>query len=78
MRHPTLTTRMIGEDVVVYLHPDGVHYLANFTEQGWRMWPAARDGWLFATACPATLADSCEELDSKHAALALRLSGVQR
>jgi hypothetical protein len=67
---------MIHEDVIVYLHPNGYHYVALIGEQ-WRKWPAVEDGWLSKQGCPATLVDQCEELDTKHGSLALRLSGVK-
>jgi hypothetical protein len=34
---------MIHEDVIVYLHPNGYHYVALIGEQ-WRKWPAVEDG----------------------------------
>lgn len=67
---------MITEDVIVYAHPNGTDYVANFEEHGWRQWPAVEDGWLSRRGCPATTADKCEELPPKLADLALRLSGV--
>lgn len=66
----------MNEDIVVYAHPDGTTYVANFEEHGWKRWPAVADGWLSKQGCPATLVDQCEELDTKHGDLALRLSGV--
>jgi hypothetical protein len=66
---------VIHEDVIVYLHPDGYHYVALIGEQ-WRKWPAVAHGWLSRQGCPATLVDSCHELEPKLADLALRLSGV--
>lgn len=59
----------------VYLHPNGTDYVALIGEQ-WRKWPACEDGWLSKQDCPATLVDQCEELDTFHGNLALRLSGV--
>jgi hypothetical protein len=67
---------MIHEDVVVFLHPNGSDYVANFEELGWQRWPAVAHGWLSKQGCPATLADSCEELEPRLGDLALRLSGV--
>jgi hypothetical protein len=66
---------VIHEDVIVYLHPDGYHYVALIGEQ-WRKWPAVAHGWLRRQGCPAALVDQCEELDTKLGGLALRLSGV--
>ena len=66
----------VTEDVLVYADPDGVHYVANFTEQGWVRWPAEQGGWQRRAACRATVADACEELEPRLASLALRLSGV--
>jgi hypothetical protein len=68
---------VITQDVIVYLHPDGVHYVANFTEGGWFQWPACEDGWLSKRPCSATTVDRCEELEPKLGSLALRLSGVK-
>lgn len=67
---------MIYEDVIVYAHPDGKTYVGNFGEGGWLIWPAVKDGWKSRQGCPASVADSCEELDPKLAQLSLRLSGV--
>ena len=66
----------LTEDVVVYADPDGVHYVANFTEQGWIRWPAEHDGWQRRKPCGAELAERCEELPRVLAELALLLSGV--
>lgn len=71
-----MTGEDLHEDVVVYAHADGYDYVANFGERGWLRWPAVTDGWLARYGCSATLADDCEELEPKLAALALRLSGV--
>ena len=70
---------MIEPDAV-YADPDGRHYVACFgdDEPEWLRWPAIENGWATRRACSATLADDCEELDSRHARLALRLSGVPR
>lgn len=68
---------MITQDVVVYLHPNGHDYVANFTEQGWIQWPAVQDGWLSKRGCSAGTADTCQELDPHLSYLALRLSGVR-
>jgi hypothetical protein len=65
----------LHQDIVVYAHPDGKTYVALF-EDGWRQWPAERDGWQRRHACRATTADACEELEPRLDALALRLSGV--
>jgi hypothetical protein len=65
----------IHQDIVVYAHPDGTTYVANF-EDGWRQWPAEQDGWRRRRACSATTADACEELEPRLGALALALSGV--
>lgn len=67
---------MITEDVVVWLHPNGKDYVANFEEHGWQKWPAVAAGWQSRQGCPATLVDECEELPPRLADLALRLSGV--
>jgi hypothetical protein len=67
---------MMDEDAVVYLHPNGRDYVANFTELGWLRWPAERDGWTERHGCSAELAASCAELEPRLAALALRLSGA--
>jgi hypothetical protein len=67
---------VITGDVIVYADPDGVHYVANFSELGWQRWPAQQDGWLSKRGCAATTADQCEELPPRLADLALRLSGV--
>jgi len=66
----------LTEDVVVYLHPNGRDYVALLGEDDWQQWPAERNGWAQRHGCSATLADACEELEPKLAALALRLSGV--
>lgn len=66
---------MITQDIIVYLHPNGSDYVAQIGEQ-WRKWPAVEDGWLSKQGCPATLVDSCHELEPKLGDLALRLSGV--
>lgn len=68
---------MSTEDIVVYAHPDGRDYVANFSDDGWKRWPAVEGGWLSRTGCSATLVDGCEELDAFHGGLALRLSGVR-
>ena len=67
---------MTTTDVVVYTHGDGTTYVANFDGE-WKRWPARQDGWQEAQGCPATLADSCEELDTRLGGLALKLSGVR-
>lgn len=67
---------MITEDIIVYAHPNGRDYVANFEEHGWVTWPAAEDGWLSKRGCSATTVDQCEELSPKLGSLALRLSGV--
>ena len=68
---------MITEDIVVYTHPNGVDYVANFEDGGFQRWPAVADGWKSRRGCPASLVDQCEELEPKLGALALRLSGVE-
>lgn len=68
---------MIHEDIIVYAHPNGSDYVANFTELGWQQWPAVEDGWLSKKGCSATAVDKCEELSTKLGDLALRLSGVK-
>jgi hypothetical protein len=67
---------VIHEDIVVFAHPDGTHYIANFEELDWQRWPAVAHGWLSRQGCPSTLVDSCHELEPKLGDLALRLSGV--
>ena len=62
--------------MIVYLHPNGADYVANFSEQGWKRWPAMQDGWKVRQGCSATLVGQCVELEPKLADLALRLSGV--
>jgi hypothetical protein len=64
------------EDIVVYAHPDGRDYVANFPEDGWFKWPAEHQGWTRRQSCQESLADECEELEPRLAHLALRLSGV--
>lgn len=71
-----MTGEDLHEDIIVYAHPDGYDYVANFSEQGWLRWPAVADGWLARMGCSAELAGDCEEMEPKLAALALRLSGV--
>jgi hypothetical protein len=66
---------VIHEDIIVYLHPDGFHYVALIGEQ-WQRWPAVAHGWLSKQGCPATLVDQCYELEPKLGDLALQLSGV--
>ncbi|HYW24195.1 MAG TPA: hypothetical protein VE953_08515 [Terriglobales bacterium] len=63
-------------DPVVYLHPNGRDYVALLGEDDWQQWPAEQGGWQRRAACPATVADACEELEPRLASLALRLSGV--
>lgn len=65
-------------EVIVYADPDGRHYVARFgdDEAEWLRWPAEAHGWRQRQGCSSTLADDCEELDTKHGDLALRLSGV--
>jgi hypothetical protein len=70
-----VTGEDLREDIIVYAHPDGHDYVALIGER-WQRWPAVADGWLARTGCSAALADDCEELEPKLAALALRLSGV--
>lgn len=64
------------EDVIVWAHPDGKTYVANFTEGGWKRWPAVEGGWRMRQGCPPSLADSCEELSPRLGRIALQLSGV--
>jgi hypothetical protein len=71
-----VTGEGLHEDVIVYAHHGGHDYVALFGADGWWRWPAVADGWLSRRGCSATLADGCEELEPKLAALALRLSGV--
>jgi len=66
---------MITGDTLVYLDPDGHHYVALLGEQWWR-WPAERNGWQQRVRCSEALADACSELEPRLARLALRLSGV--
>lgn len=61
---------------VVWAHPNGADYVANFSEQGWKKWPAVQEGWKSRQGCPAGLVEQCEELSPKLGELALRLSGV--
>lgn len=64
-------------DVPVYLHPDGVTYVALFADAlGWRRWPAVEHGWALGRPCAPSVADECEELPPDLAGLALRLSGA--
>ena len=67
---------MITEDIVVFAHPNGIDYVANFTEQGWLRWPAVAKGWLSRQGCPPSLAEQCEELSPRLGRIALLLSGV--
>lgn len=68
---------MLNEDLIVWLHPNGKDYVANFEGPGWQQWPAVQDGWLSRRGCSATTVDTCDELDTRHGNLALRLSGVK-
>ena len=70
-------------DWLVYVAPDGVHYLAVFDDPSagsgqaqWYRWPAETDGWSKRTRCKETDADDADELPARLAALALQLSGV--
>jgi hypothetical protein len=67
---------VITEDVIVYAHRDGYHYVARFDELGWVTWPATQDGWAKRKSGRESDVDTSRELDTKHGALALRLSGV--
>lgn len=66
----------MNEHTVCYLHPDGHSYVAMDEDGEWWTWAAVEGGWLSKRKCPATLVDQCEELDTFHGDLALRLSGV--
>lgn len=66
---------VIHEDVIVYTHPDGFHYVALIGER-WHKWPATEAGWLSRQGCSPSTVNDCQELDAKHGDLALRLSGV--
>ena len=62
---------------MVYAHPNGVDYVANFEQHGWLQWPAIEDGWILRRRCSATIADTSYELPLRLADLAVRLSGVR-
>lgn len=63
-------------DVVVYAHPDGVHYLATWDDGKLWQWPAKANGWNERKAGKESDVDTSRELEPFNAALALRLSGV--
>lgn len=65
------------DDALVYLDPDGTHYVGRVGEQ-WYRWPAERDGWQARMTCGPTEYERCRELDARLSVLALRLSGVFR
>jgi hypothetical protein len=67
---------VINDDVIVYRTLDGKDCVGLFGER-WFKWPAVQHGWQSRQGCPTKLAEVCEELDPKHASLALRLSGVE-
>jgi hypothetical protein len=64
------------QDVIVYGIAGGKDYIARFDELGWLSWPATQDGWAKRKSGKESDVDTSRELDPKHAALALRLSGV--
>jgi len=72
----------MNTDILVY-DLDGRNYVANFGEgadvltSGWLKWPAEADGWRKRSKTTDPGNDAWE-LPPKNAALALRLSGVER
>lgn len=64
-------------DTVVFLDPDGVHYIACFEGGSWFRWPARSGGWSSRARVTESHAEGCEEVaNSRLAMLALRLSGA--
>jgi hypothetical protein len=68
---------MQRQDIVVYADPDGRQYVAMDDDGDWWIWPAVAGGWRSRQGCSATLADECDELPTRLADLALRLSGAR-
>jgi hypothetical protein len=71
-----MAVSMESGDVIVYGVAKKHEYIARFDELGWQQWPARAKGWAERKPGRESDVDTSRELDPKHAALALRLSGV--